>query len=335
MKEYKLIVRISNPKILIVDDLPENIEIIRQILEDSDNSGYDFFIANNGIKALELLEKVSPDLILLDVMMPGMNGFEVAKRVKADPKTRLIPIIMITALESREDRIKGLEAGVDDFITKPVNIIELRARVKNLIKLRESINELEQAEQVIFSLARAVEAKDKYTEGHCGRLSTMAEALGRKLQLSEQDLKILNRGGILHDIGKISIPDSILLKNGPLTPEEFEEIKMHPEMGERICAPLKTLQPVIPAIKYHQERWDGSGYPEGLKGDQIPLHARIIGIVDIFDALTSDRPYRKAMSEENAYEIIKEETTEGKWDPDIVDAFLEMMSSYRNKQIMV
>ena len=335
MKEYKLIVRISSPKILIVDDLPENIEIIRQILEDSYDPGYDFFDANNGIKALELIDKVEPDLILLDVMMPGMNGFEVAKRVKSDPKTRFIPIIMITALESQEDRIKGLEAGVDDFVTKPVNIIELRARVKNLIKLRESINELEQAEQVIFSLARAVEAKDKYTEGHCGRLSTLAEALGRKLQLPDQDLKILNRGGILHDIGKISIADSILLKNGPLTSAEFDEIKTHPEVGERICAPLKTLQPVIPCIKYHQERWDGSGYPEGLKGEEIPLHARIIGIVDTFDALTSDRPYRRALSENQAFDIIKDETTLGKWDPDIVDSFLDMMSAYKNKKVII
>ena len=335
MREFKLIIKVSSPKILIVDDLPENVEIIKQILEDSYDPGYEFFVANNGIKALEMTNSVMPDLILLDVMMPGMNGFEVAKRVKGDAKTRFIPIIMITALESQEDRIKGLEAGVDDFVTKPVNIIELRARVKNLIKLRESLNELEQAEQVIFSLARAVEAKDKYTEGHCGRLSTLAEALGRKLQLPDQDLKILNRGGILHDIGKISIADSILLKNGPLTPSEFEEIKTHPEIGERICSPLKTLQPVIPAIKYHQERWDGSGYPEGLKGEEIPLHARIIGIVDTFDALTSDRPYRKAMTEEEAFDIIKDETSQGKWDPDIVDAFLDMMFAYKNRKITV
>ncbi len=330
-----MIIKVSSPKILIVDDLPENVEIIKQILEDTYDPVYEFFTANNGLKALEMANSVMPDLILLDVMMPGMNGFEVARKVKGDSKTRFIPIIMITALESQEDRIKGLEAGVDDFVTKPVNIIELRARVKNLIKLRESLNDLEQAKQVIFSLARAVEAKDKYTEGHCGRLSTLAEALGRKLRLPEKDLKILNRGGILHDIGKISIADSILLKNGPLTPSEFEEIKTHPEIGERICKPLKTLQPVIPSIKYHQERWDGSGYPEGLKGEEIPLHARIIGIVDMFDALTTDRPYRKALSEEEALEVIKDETKQGKWDPNIVEAFLEMMSAYKNRKITI
>jgi putative two-component system response regulator len=319
-----LIGKISNPKVLIVDDEAANIEIIRQILEDSEDYEYIFYEASDGTQALKKVEKIMPDIVLLDVKMPGENGFEVAKKIKSGGKTRFIPIIMVTALSEQGDRIKGLEAGVDDFVTKPVNVIELRARVKNLIKLRESMRELEQAEQVIFSLARAVEAKDKYTEGHCERLSELAVKLGRKLNLPEEDLKILNRGGILHDIGKISIADSILLKNGPLTPAEFEEIKTHPEIGERICSPLKTLHPVLPAIKYHQERWDGSGYPEGLKGKEIPLHARIIGIVDSFDALTTDRPYRKALSDTEAIEIIKDETKKGKWDPEIVSAFLDM-----------
>lgn len=310
-------------KVLVVDDSVENIEIIEYILADME---YDIYKALNGKEALEKINKVEPDIILLDVVMPGMSGFEVAKCVKNDKNTRLIPIIMITALDRREDRLKGLAAGVDDFITKPVNVFELRARINNLLKLREYINELENAEQVIFSLARAVEAKDKYTEGHCGRLSSLAVNLGRKLKLNEGDLTILKRGGILHDIGKISIDDSILLKDGPLTPKEFDIIKTHPEVGETICAPLKTLKPVLPTIRYHHEKCNGSGYPEGLKGKQIPIHARIIGIVDCYDALTSDRPYRPALKKEESLKIMSNETKQGLWDPKIIDTFFKIIT---------
>lgn len=312
----------SHAKILVIDDAPENIELIKQILADMK---YDIYSAFNGEEGLEKIHRVSPDLILLDVVMPGISGFEVAKRAKENIESRLIPIIMITALESREDRIKGLEAGVDDFINKPVNIFELRARISNLLKLREYVNELEHAEQVIFSLARAVEAKDKYTEGHCERLSTIAERLGGRLGLGQEDLIILKRGGILHDIGKIAIHESILLKNGPLTKQEMEVIKTHPEMGENICAPLKTLRPVLPTIRYHQERFNGSGYPEGLVGEQIPIHARIIGVVDCYDALTTKRPYRDALDPEEALRIIHQETEEGLWDPEIVEELTRMV----------
>jgi putative two-component system response regulator len=310
-------------KVLVVDDSVENIEIIEYILADME---YDIYKALNGQEALDKIDKVEPDIILLDVVMPGMSGFEVAKCVKNDTNTRLIPIIMITALDRREDRLKGLAAGVDDFITKPVNVFELRARINNLLKLREYINELENAEQVIFSLARAVEAKDKYTEGHCSRLSSLAENLGRKLKLGEGDLTILKRGGILHDIGKISIEDSILLKKGSLTTKEFEIIKTHPEVGETICAPLKTLKPVLPTIRYHHEKYNGSGYPEGLKGKQIPIHARIIGIVDCYDALTSDRPYRAALKKEESLKIMSNETKQGLWDAKIMDTFFRIIT---------
>lgn len=310
-------------KVLVVDDSVENIEIIEYILADLE---YDIYKALNGQEALEKIDKVEPDIILLDVVMPGMSGFEVAKHVKNNKNTRLIPIIMITALDRREDRLKGLAAGVDDFITKPVNVFELRARINNLLKLREYINELENAEQVIFSLARAVEAKDKYTEGHCGRLSSLADNLGRKLKLSENDLTVLKRGGILHDIGKISIDDSILLKAGPLTSAEFDIIKTHPEVGETICAPLKTLKPVLPTIRYHHEKYNGSGYPEGLKGKQIPIHARIIGIVDCYDALTSARPYRPALKKEESLKIMIDETKQGLWDPKIMDTFFRIIT---------
>ncbi|MGD9898436.1 MAG: HD-GYP domain-containing protein [Calditrichaceae bacterium] len=321
---YILASEAGRPKILIVDDSAENIEIIEHILEDLN---YDISEAFNGTEALEKINKINPDLILLDVVMPGMSGFEVARHIKSRPDTRLIPIIMVTALDGQQDRLKGLNAGVDDFITKPVNIFELRARINNLLRLREYINELEHAEQVIFSLARTVEAKDRYTEGHCERLSTLAEKLGVKLHMPEQDLTILRRGGILHDIGKIAISDAILLKPGPLTTGEYDIIKKHPEIGERICAPLKTLRPVLPTIRYHQERFNGSGYPDGLAGNDIPIHARIIGIVDCYDALTTKRTYRAALSHDEAFRIMRDETQQGLWDPEIMGVFDSMMHS--------
>jgi putative two-component system response regulator len=259
--------------------------------------------------------------------MPGIDGFEVCRVLKEDEKTRLIPVVMITALDSQQDRLRGLEAGVDDFISKPFNVYELLARVKNLLKLRSYVNELEHAEQVIFSLARAVEAKDNYTEGHCERLSILAQYLGSELQLPESDLLILKRGGILHDIGKIAIDDSILLKPGPLTAEEFEIIKTHPEIGENICRPLKTLQPVLPIIRFHQERFNGSGYPEGLHGDKIPIHARIIGIVDCYDALTTDRTYRRALPRDFALQIMEKETNAGLWDPELFKILREILNT--------
>ncbi len=310
-------------KVLLVDDTPENLITLKNILEDMN---YEIHTASNGDEALEMIHKVEPDLILLDVMMPGKNGFEVAGILKSDPKTRLIPIIMLTALEGREERLKGYQIGVDDFITKPFNIFELRARVRNLLRLRTYISELEHAEHIIFSLARTVEAKDKYTVGHCERLSHFAERVGRKIGMPDRDLIILRRGGILHDIGKIAIADAILMKQGPLTSAEYEIIKTHPAEGERICAPLKSLRPVLPTILYHHEKIDGSGYPEGLKGDNIPIHARIMGIVDCYDALTTTRSYRPAMSTSRAFGIMEDETRKGKWDKRIFEAFVELIN---------
>jgi putative two-component system response regulator len=317
-------------KILVVDDAVENIKLVTEILNRPRNE-YDIEAAGDGYEALEKVKKFNPDLIMLDVVMPGIDGFEVCRILKEDEKTRLIPIVMITALDSQQDRLRGLESGVDDFISKPFNVYELLARVKNLLKLRSYINELEHAEQVIFSLARAVEAKDNYTEGHCERLSILGQFLGSELQLSEEDLIVLKRGGILHDIGKIAIDDSILLKPGPLTAEEFEIIKTHPEIGENICRPLRTLKPVLPIIRYHQERYNGSGYPEGIAKHEIPIHARIIGIVDCYDALTTDRTYRKALPSDFALQIMKKETEAGLWDPDLYKLLREILTSPKYK----
>ncbi len=316
----------ETPIILIVDDQSANRETIKDILADTN-----FIIreAENGQQALDSVAKQIPDLILLDAMMPVKDGFEVARQIRANPETRFVPIIMITALDSLQDRVKGLEAGVDDFISRPFNIFELRARIKNLLRLRESLNELENAEQVIFSLAKAVEAKDRYTENHCNRLANLAESLGAFLHLSEGDQLVLRRGGILHDIGKIAITDQILLKPGKLTQQEFEVIKKHPVIGVEICAPLKTLQPVLPVIKHHHERFNGSGYPDGLSAENIPLHARIVGLVDCYDSLTTRRPYRPSLTPREALQICEEETRRGLWDPELFKALKALLKERR------
>jgi putative two-component system response regulator len=245
--------------------------------------------------------------------------------IKSDPRTRLIPVVLITGLNSLEDRIQGIECGADDFLSKPANREELLARVRSLLKLKEFTDELENAETVLFSLALSVEAKDPYTEGHCQRLAKYSEALGKRLSLPEELQVALRRGGILHDIGKIAVPEQIVLKPGPLTPEERAIMEKHPVTGERICAPLKSLRHVLPIIRHHHEKIDGSGYPDGLRGEEIPITARILTTVDIYDALTTDRPYRKAFQPKEALAHIREEAKRGWWDVALVDELEEML----------
>jgi putative two-component system response regulator len=241
--------------------------------------------------------------------------------MKSDPETCLTPVVLLTSLDSDADRIHGIMCGADDFLNKPVNKHELLARVRSLLRLKQFTDELDNAEAVLSSLALSIEAKDPYTEGHCDRLSKYSVAMADKLRLPE-DLRVaLRRGGLVHDIGKLGVPERILLKPGPLTPEERKIMEQHTIMGERICTPLRSFRHVLPIIRHHHEKCDGSGYPDGLKGDQIPVTARILQITDIFDALTTDRPYRKALSPEKAFTILREEVKRGWWDGSILDEF--------------
>jgi len=248
--------------------------------------------------------------------------------MKSKSETRLIPVVLLTSLNSEGDRIHGLMCGADDFLSKPVNKHELLARVYSLLRLKQFTDELDNAETVLFSLALTIEAKDPYTEGHCDRLSKYSVALGEKLGLPE-DLRVaLRRGGLIHDIGKLAVPESILLKPGPLTPEERKIMEQHTVTGERICAPLRSFRHVLPIIRHHHEKWDGSGYPDGLKSEQIPLTARILQITDIYDALTTDRPYRKALPLEKALAIMREEVKRGWWDGSILQEFEALVHGY-------
>jgi putative two-component system response regulator len=308
----------KKPTILIADDNEANLELLSGILT---AAGYRVICARNGENALNIARTELIDAALLDVVMPGQSGFAACQKLKSSPETRLIPVVLVTGLSNTEDRIHGIMCGADDFLSKPINKQELLARVQSLVRMKGFTDELENAESVLFSLARSIEAKDPYTEGHCGRLSEYSEALAEHLGLPEEFCVALRRAGIVHDIGKVAVPDAILLKSSALTDEEWKIMKEHPVVGERICFPLKSFHLVLPIIRHHHEKLDGSGYPDGLRGEQIPLTARILQVTDIYDALTTDRPYRKAMSPQAALEIMREEVRRGWWDGPLVEEF--------------
>jgi len=308
--------------ILVVDDNAANAVLLREMLT---SHGYPTVAVQSAAAAETEIQREAPDLILLDVVMPGKSGYELCRELKTDSKTRLIPIVMITGLSDREDRLKGIEAGADDFLTKPIYSEELFARVSSLLKLKEFTDELETADSVLCTLGLSVEARDPYTEGHCERLARDAADLGRFLGVDGESIVALRRGGYLHDLGKIVVPDEILKKGSDLTPAEWEIMKQHPVTGEAICRPLKSLRLVLPIIRYHHEHSDGSGYPDGLREGEIPLLPRILQVVDIYDALRTARPYKPALGHEQAVLTMSAEARVGLWDEELVAEFFRML----------
>jgi putative two-component system response regulator len=318
----------SNPAItgtiLVADDQAANRELLIELLT---TQGFKVITVADGAEAIDQLRQVPTDLVLLDVMMPGMSGFEVCEKIKANPDTYLIPVIMVTGLSDKESRIEGIRVGADDFLTRPVDRTELLARVTSLLKLKYRTDELERAESVLFTLARSIEGKDPYTHGHCERLAEYSAALGQHVGLPEDQVTALRRAGVVHDVGKIAIPDAIILKPTSLSPDEWKLMREHPVIGERICAPLKSFRAVLPIIRHHHEKLDGSGYPDGLKEDQIPIAAQVLQIVDVYDALTTIRPYKSAFSITDALQTMKTEVAKGWWDPRIFDEFERFIRS--------
>src|SRR5512146_3078456 len=307
-------------RILVVDDNRDNTFLIREL---SGVHGYEVVVALNAHEAEIHMKSDPPDLVLLDVVMPGKSGYELCREWKTNEDTRLIPVIMITGLSDREDKIRGIEVGADDFLNKPIFPEELFARVRSLLRLKDYTDELDNAEAVLCTLGRSVESRDPYTEGHCDRLAQYASQLGEHLHLDEVVAR--KRGGFLHDLGKVAIPDTILKKHGALTAEEWELMRQHPEIGENICRPLRSLRLVLPIIRHHHEHWNGSGYPDGLAGAAIPLLARILQVVDVYDALRTERPYKPARGHEDSYKVMVEEAKAGLWDPNLVEEFFAMM----------
>jgi len=306
------------PTVLVVDDSAPNRELIEACLAEVD---CEVRLAADGSSALEAVEGSPPDLVLLDVQMPGMDGYQVCRRIRANPALRLLPVVMITALNRTDDRVEALEAGADDYMSKPVERIELVARVRSALRLKAVYDRLDGAEQVIFALAAAVEAKDTYTERHTHRVAETARRLGARLGLPEEELEQLYRGGIVHDIGKIGVPDEVLRKPGPLDIEEMVAMRAHPVIGEGIIAPLRSGMDLVPIVRHHHEWVDGSGYPDRLRGREIPLLARIVSVCDAFDALVNDRPYRARLSAEEAVAILHAGAGR-QWDSELVEVFV-------------
>ena len=308
--------------VLVVDDHPLNLELIEGCLADVHCR---VITATDGIEALELVKSDPPDLVLLDVMMPRMDGYEVCQRLKESPEGKLLPVVMVTALGQIADRVRGLEVGADDFIVKPIERVELVARVRSLLRVKQLYDRLDDVQRTIFSLARAVEAKDSSLEKHTDRVGTNARRLGEALGLAGDVLDDLLWGGVIHDIGKIGVPDSVLMKPGPLTVPEFELMKRHVFIGEDIAQPLRSAHYLLPIIRNHHERIDGTGYPDNLAGEEIPLTARIVSVCDAFDAMISDRPYRSGMTQAEALATL--EAGAGKqWDADLVRLFHSLVT---------
>jgi len=307
--------------VLVVDDYEPNRRGLGQLLEHDD---YTVLTASNGRDALEIVARERPDLILLDVLMPGISGLEVCAQIKRNADTRLTPVVLISGAQERQTRLAGLDAGADDFLNKPVDAEELRTRVRSLMRLKGLTDDLESAESLFLTLGRIIEARDPCTEGHCDRLTDYATALGRELRLDRADLDALYRGAFLHDVGKIAIPDRVLLKKGKLTRKEYDLMKQHPAIGDDLCRTVRSFDAVRPIVRHHHERLDGRGYPDGLAGDRIPLLAQIVSIVDVFDALTTHRPYRKALATSTAYQMMRDDARGGWCREDLLTVFIEL-----------
>jgi putative two-component system response regulator len=315
------------PRILVVDDQPSIVGLMSQLLS---MRGYDVVTAANAEQAETEVGRHLPDLILSDVIMPGKSGYELCRELKDNPATRLIPFVLITGLTDSGDKLRGIEAGADDFLNKPVLAEELIARVKSLLRLKEFTDELETVDSVLCTLGLIVEGRDPYTEGHCERLAVRAADLARHLGLDQDSILALQRGGYLHDLGKIAVPDEILKKGSNLSAEEWEIMKLHPVTGESICKPLKSLRLVLPIIRHHHEHSDGSGYPDALSKTEIPVLPRILQVVDVYDALRTARPYKPALSHEHAAQTMREEARRGLWDAELVAEYFFMLERERS-----
>jgi putative two-component system response regulator len=307
--------------VLVAESDAANRALLGRLLE---RAGFRAITVGDGPDAVRAAVDEAPDLVLLDVGLPNMSGLDVCRRLRADPRTVALPIILLTGQTASRDVVAGIDAGADDFVRKPYDEAELMARVRSVLRLARVTAEMVGAHGVIAALANAVEAKDSSTELHCQRLAGLAHQLGMQVGLEPAALKGLVFGALLHDIGKIGVSDAILTKPGPLTRQEWAEMRLHPLIGERICEPLATASQFSAIVRHHHERWDGEGYPDGLRAERIPMGARIVALVDAFDAIIHDRPYRPARTVEEALDELRRESG-SQFDPDLVPLFLPLI----------
>jgi putative two-component system response regulator len=316
----------SERQILVVDDNPFVTSLLLNALS---GEGHRVSVAEDGLEALERVAADPPELILLDLELPSLNGDEVCRRLKNDPATWTIPIIMITAQGEQENKLAAWDYGADEFLSKPFALVEVLTRCRSLLRIKQLTDERDSAEAVVFALARVVEAKSPFTHGHSERVMRYCLALADEVDVAPADREILRKGALLHDIGKISIPDAVLDKPGPLTPEEFELVQTHPAQGARIVESLHSVRNAIGLIRWHHERLDGRGYPDGLAGDDIPFLVRLLSVCDVYDSLSSDRPYRPSIPRDTCLEIMFENAHSGGLDLELVRAFSGLIPGMR------
>jgi putative two-component system response regulator len=314
----------SPPVVLVVDNDESAAELLSRLLA---ADGYTVHVARDGRSALSSIAKIRPDAVLMEPGLPDIDGFEICRRLKRNETTRLTPVVLVSQLTAKQYRLVGWEAGADSFFTKPVDEQEVLTRLRSLVRVKRYTDDLDSATSIVVTLAVMIESRDGYKEGHCHRIANHATALGRCLQLGDRELQALHRGGFLHDIGMLTIPEPVLRKSGQLKPEEYELVKSHTVVGASLVEGLRSLQAVEPIIRYHHERFDGSGYPDGLQHDQIPLLAQIIGLVDVYDAITTQRPYQDARSAEEGIAVLKDQAARGWRRPDLVDRFVELIQA--------
>lgn len=310
--------------VLVVDDEEPIRLFLRSVLE---REGYSVIVANDGPMALTAIAVNAPDVVILDLMLPVLDGYEVCRRVRADARTRLLPVVMVTGHNAQAERVAGLRAGADDFLGKPIVTTELLARVQSLARIKRYTDDLDSASSILTTLATMMEARYGYSAGHCHRMANYATAVGRSLQVSDMDMQALYRGAFLHDIGMLAVSDGILQKPGALSAEEYDAVKAHTTVGDALCANLRSLQSVRPIIRWHHERLDGSGYPDGLRGDDIPLLAQIVGVVEVYEAITVPRPYQAPMKSGDAFALLRRHGDRGWLSPTIIEALTAVRQS--------
>ncbi|MBV8072889.1 MAG: HD domain-containing protein [Acidobacteriaceae bacterium] len=318
----------TRARILLVDACPKNRRTMRTALGEFE---HDVIEASSTSEAVTAISLHGVDLVLISLLAPEVGANEFCRMLKRAHATQLLPVFVVANSDDIEAEVSAMDAGADEFLIAPLRPKAFRARVQASLRHKAMIDSLNDSEAVLFSLAQSVEERDPTLGAHCERLSLMSCAMGIAMGLPPRDISALQRGGYLHDIGKIAIPDSVLFKAGPLTEEEWTIMKSHTERGERICGHMRSLADVLPIIRHHHERWDGSGYPDGLRGEQIPLLARILQIADVYDALTSSRCYKSALSSDEALEIVCSEARKGWRDKEVVEVFGDVLPMFRTQ----
>jgi putative two-component system response regulator len=310
-------------RLLIVDDEPQVASLLRRFVS---QEGYDVSVAHNGDSAVEWLDDNCPDVAVFDIKMPGVTGIDLCRKLKADRATRLIPVVIITGHATVEEQLEAVDAGADDVISKPVNSEQFRIRLRSLVRMKRYTDDLESAGAVMMTLAMMIESRDGSAEGHCHRIANHAVSLGRQVGLHGEALQTLRRGGFLHDIGMLAIPDRVLNKPGSLEPEEYALVQSHTVIGESLISGLRSLQAVRPIVRHHHERLDGSGYPDGLRGDEVPLAAQIVGLVDAYESMTFTKAYQTSLPQEQALHNLRGQAARGWRHPDLVEMFADVLS---------